>query len=122
MLFCLSSRDLTRLLKVSNSFVNFNSLSSFSSISARRAFVDLHFGQPWLSSSKTSSSVCELPSCVACMLKVPIITDAVPKLYSSGRRLTADRQLDGISECSAAGYYVSYFSCGSTVSCREEQP
>ena len=25
-------------------------------------FVDLHFGQPWLSSSKTSSSVCELPS------------------------------------------------------------
>ena len=35
---------------------------TFSSISARRAFVDLHFGQPWLSSSKTSSSVCELPS------------------------------------------------------------
>ena len=34
----------------------------FSSISARRAFADLHFGQPRLSSSKTSSSVCELPS------------------------------------------------------------
>ena len=49
-------------LEVSNSSVNFNSLSSFSSISARRAFVDLHLGQPWLSSSKTSSSVCELPS------------------------------------------------------------
>ena len=61
-LFCSSSRDLTQLLKVSNSSVNFKSLSSFSSISARRAFVDLHFGQPWLSSSKTSSSVCELPS------------------------------------------------------------
>ena len=61
MLFCSSSTDLTRLLKVSNSSVNFNSLSSFSSISARRVFVDLHFGQSWLSSSKTSSSVCELP-------------------------------------------------------------
>ena len=35
--------------------------------------------------------------------------------------MTADRQLDGISECSA-DYSVSYFSCGSTVSCREEQP
>ena len=56
------STDLTRLLWVSNSPVHFKSLSSFSSISARRAFVDLHFGQPWLSSSKTSSSVCELPS------------------------------------------------------------
>ena len=35
--------------------------------------------------------------------------------------MTADRQLDGISECSA-DYSVLYFSCGSTVSCREEQP
>ena len=57
----------------------------------------------------------------ACMLKVPIITDAIPKLYSSGRRLTADRQLGGISECSA-DYSVSCFSCGSNVSSREEQP
>ena len=62
MLFCSSSRDLTRLLSVKNSSDNFSSLSSFSSISARRAFVDLHFGQPWLSYLKTSSSVCELPS------------------------------------------------------------
>ena len=35
--------------------------------------------------------------------------------------MTADRQLDGISECSA-DYSVSYLSCGSTISCREEQP
>ena len=35
--------------------------------------------------------------------------------------MTADRQLDGISECSA-DYSVSYFFCGSTVSFREEQP
>ena len=35
--------------------------------------------------------------------------------------MTADRQLDGISECSA-DYSVWYFFCGSTVLCREEQP
>ena len=35
--------------------------------------------------------------------------------------MTADRQLDGISKCSA-DYSVLYFSCGSNVSCREEQP
>ena len=62
MLFCSSSRDLTGLLKVSSSGilrVNF----SFLSISMRREFVNLHFWQSRLSSSKISSlSVCELPS------------------------------------------------------------
>ena len=49
-----------------------------------------------------------------------IITDAT-KALPLGRRMTADRELDGISGCSAY-YAVSNFSCGSNVLCREEQP